>query len=144
MPQGPCLDRCAMILISTGVASEPMRADPAPAVLHWSGRRETLDLHRNAVSGAELRPGVAILPEHGRRDTLQGAVDAMVAENFVARICRSTGRPRRPSPSSLLSVALPTRVPDLRIAARVVTRDAEHFEGCGIELPYPRGSASDG
>ena len=86
MPQGPCLDRCAMILISTGVASEPMRADPAPAVLHWSGRRETLDLHRSAVSGAELRPGVAILSEHGRRDALPGAVDAMVAENFAARI----------------------------------------------------------
>ena len=71
-----------MILIDTNVVSELMRPTPAQAVLDWFGAQDPSTLHLSAVSEAELRRGVAVLPEGRRRDALRAAVDAMVAEDF--------------------------------------------------------------
>ena len=75
-----------MIVIDTNVVSELMRAAPSDAVLAWFGRHDAADFHISAVTEAELRRGVAILPEGRRRDALADAIDAMVAEDFADRV----------------------------------------------------------
>ena len=69
-----------MILLNTNVVSELMRPAPSGNVLEWFGRQAAGELHLSAVSEAELRRGVAILPEGRRRDSLTAAIDAMIAE----------------------------------------------------------------
>ena len=75
-----------MILIDTNVVSELMRPAPARAVLDWFGERDPSALHLSAVSEAELRRGVAILPDGRRRGALKAAIDAMVADDFAGRM----------------------------------------------------------
>ena len=75
-----------MILLDTNVISELMRAEPARIVLDWFGNHEAGDLFISAVTEAELRTGVAILPEGQRRDRLQLAIDAMIDQDFQLRV----------------------------------------------------------
>ena len=60
-----------MILLDTNVISELMRTEPAQIVLDWFGDHDSGDLFISAVTEAELRTGVAILPDGQRRDWLQ-------------------------------------------------------------------------
>ena len=138
-----------MILIDTNVVSELMRPAPEPAVLDWFGLQDPSILHLSAVSEAELRRGVAILPAGRRQDALRAAVDAMVAEDFAGRVL---------SFDSVAAVAFasvfahrraagrPISFPDCQIAATarahgaaVATRNVADFEGCGIEILDPWG-----
>ena len=75
-----------MILIDTNVISELMRAEPAQPVLDWFAKYDAVDLFISAVTEAELRTGVAILPEGQRRDRLQLAINAMMDQDFQGRV----------------------------------------------------------
>lgn len=136
-----------MILIDTNVVSELMRANPDAAVLSWFGRQDVAALYLSAVSEAELRRGVAILPEGQRRNALQAAVDAMIAEDFADRVLpfdsaaavafAAVFAPRR-------AAGRPISFPDCQIAATarareaaVATRNVDDFEGCGIVVMDP-------
>ena len=143
-----------MILIDTNVVSELMRAVPDSAVLDWFGRQDGLALHLSAVSEAELRRGVAILPEGRRRDALQGAVDAMVSEDFADRVVPFDG----PAAVAFAAIFAERRAagrligfPDCQIAATarargaaVATRNVEDFEGCGVRVMNPWDEVADG
>lgn len=56
-----------MIIVDTSVVSEVMRAAPASAVLAWFGRQSGAILFLTTIGEAELRAGVALLPEGRRR-----------------------------------------------------------------------------
>lgn len=136
-----------MILIDTNVVSELMRPEPNAAVLAWFGRQNFAVLHLSAVSEAELRRGVAILPEGHRRDSLQAAVDAMIAEDFADRVLPFD------SAAAVAFAAVfakrraagrPISFPDCQIAATarareaaVATRNVDDFEGCGVVVMNP-------
>lgn len=75
-----------MILLDTNVISELMRAEPAQIVLDWFGQHDASDLFISAITEAELRTGVAILPDGQRRDRLQAAIDAMIDQDFQSRV----------------------------------------------------------
>lgn len=142
-----------MIVVDTNVVSELMRAAPSTAVLDWFGRRDAGDLHISAVTEAELRRGVAILPGGRRRDALADAVDAMIAEDFADRVLAFDG------PAAIAFAAVfagrralgrPIGFPDCQIAATarargaaVATRNVEDFEGCGISVMNPWDEARD-
>ena len=51
-----------MVVIDTNVVSELMRQTPASAVMAWFSAQDSAELYLTAVSEAELRAGVAILP----------------------------------------------------------------------------------
>ena len=55
-----------MIVLATNIVSELMRAQPAPEVVAWLGRVPESDLFTTAVTVAEIRYGIARLPD-GRR-----------------------------------------------------------------------------
>lgn len=51
-----------MILIDTNVISELMRPAPEPAVERWLARQPEASILLSAITEAELRYGVAIMP----------------------------------------------------------------------------------
>ena len=51
-----------MILLDTNVVSELMRPSPDPAVETWVAEQAAVSLFLSAISEAELRYGVAVMP----------------------------------------------------------------------------------
>jgi predicted nucleic acid-binding protein len=68
-----------MIVLDTDVVSELMRATPAPAVLGWLRQTSSTGLYTTAVTVAEVRYGIARLPQGRRRDTLHQAANEIFA-----------------------------------------------------------------
>jgi toxin FitB len=69
-----------MIVLDTNVVSELMRAAPEPAVLNWL-RQPTDDggFHTTAITVAEIRHGIARLPEGRRRESPHQAANEIFA-----------------------------------------------------------------
>ena len=136
-----------MILLDTNVVSELMRAAPAPKVLAWFGDQDAMALHLSAVSEAELRRGIAILPEGRRRDALRDALDAMIAEDFEGRVIPFDGAAAVAFAEVFAArreAGRPISFADCQIAgtarargASVATRNGRDFEGCGVEVVNP-------
>jgi predicted nucleic acid-binding protein len=136
-----------MILLDTNVISELMRPEPAQAVLDWFGRHDAADLFISAVTEAELRTGVAILPEGQRRERLQLAIDAMIDQDFQGRVLpfdTIAARPYAEIAAQRRAAGRPIAEADCQIAAiaraadaPVATRNGKDFEGCGIGLINP-------
>jgi predicted nucleic acid-binding protein len=68
-----------MIALYTSVVSELMRAEPAPAVVAWLQRCSGAGLFTTAVTVAEVRYGIARLPEGQRRESLHQAANEIFA-----------------------------------------------------------------
>jgi len=136
-----------MILLDTNVISELMRIKPAQIVLDWFGQCDAADLFISAITEAELRTGVAILPEGQRRDRLQVALDAMIDQDFQTRVLpfdspaarayaeiaaqrRAAGRPIAEADCQIAAIARAKGAP-------VATRNVKDFDGCGIRLINP-------
>jgi predicted nucleic acid-binding protein len=68
-----------MIVLDTNVVSELMRATPEPTVLAWLQQTSSTGLYTTAVTVAEIRYGIARLPEGRRRQTLHQAADEIFA-----------------------------------------------------------------
>lgn len=68
-----------MILLDTNVVSEPLRPTPEAHVIEWIDAQPLETLFLSAVTVAELRAGVALLPSGKRRTGLQ--------ENLEKRCC---------------------------------------------------------
>ena len=75
-----------MFAIDTNVASEPMRPEPRPAVTTWIAERDAQEMYLTAVSEAELRYGVAIMPAGKRRNALESAMTRWLDQGFKERI----------------------------------------------------------
>ncbi len=139
-----------MFLIDTNVISELMWATPAPSVLSWFSTQDPSTLYLSAVTEAELRTGIAILPAGQRREGLRAALDATIAEDFEGRILpfdtdaaktyaeiasmrRAAGRPIADADCQIAAIARAG-------GATVATRNLRDFEGCGVDLVNPWGS----
>jgi hypothetical protein len=59
-----------MILLDTNVVSEAMRPSPAPEVIRWLDALPESDVWISAVTVAEIRLGIALLPENGNQITI--------------------------------------------------------------------------
>ena len=138
-----------MFLIDTNVISELMRATPAPSVLNWFSTQDPSTLYLSAVTEAELRTGIAILPAGQRREGLKAALDATIAVDFEGRILpfdtdaaktyaeiaagrRSSGRPIPDADCRIAAIARAAGMP-------VATRNTRDFEGCGVDVINPWG-----
>ena len=124
-----------------------MRQGPHPTVLAWLDNQPTNTLFATAVTEAEIRTGIAILPEGERRRGLTAAVgrtfgvlfakrvlpfdsDAAQACALIAAARRSDGRPISQADCQIATIARTQ-------GASVVTRDVDGFEGCGIDVVNP-------
>ncbi|WP_081080271.1 type II toxin-antitoxin system VapC family toxin [Burkholderia cepacia] len=75
-----------MILVDTNVISEPLRREPNAAVIEWLDAQNVETLFLAAISLAEIRLGVAVLPEGRRREWLHQSIEQRVLPLFRGRI----------------------------------------------------------
>ena len=75
-----------MILIATSVISEPWKAAPDPAVLAWIDAQAVETLYLAAITVAELRFGLASMPDGKRRSIYQGRLEREVLPAFTGRV----------------------------------------------------------
>ncbi len=136
-----------MIVLDTNVVSELTRLAASATVLEWVARQPQSELFLTAVSEAELRYGVEILPAGRRRNAILTEVEAVIGEDFAGRILpfdsaaaseyalivsarRAAGAPISQSDAQIAAIAR-------SCGGAVATRDVEGFRGCGIEVINP-------
>lgn len=138
-----------MMLLDTNVLSEVMRPSPDSTVLRWLDAQPAADVFISAVTVAEIRLGLALLPDGQRKATLTDRAEAMFREDFsedclafdasaaaeyaeiVARRTR-LGRPISVEDAQIAGIA---RAGGLTLATRN-TRDFLDIEGLTLVNPW--------
>ena len=141
-----------MILLDTNILSELMRPAPEPAVEQWLADQPAASVFISAITEAELRYGLALMPSGKRRSALAVEIEAMLGEDFSGRILpfdspaavafaeiaaerRQAGRPISQADAQIAAIARSR-------GAALATRNVPDFEGCGVEIINPWSSAS--
>ena len=124
-----------------------MRPAPATVLSSWVAARATSSLHLTAVSEAELRFGLAIMPPGRRRDGLAEGLERMLRTGFANRVLpfdsaaasayaeiaaawRAMGRPM---PEADCQIAAIARSRGMAVA----TRNVRDFADTGIDVIDP-------
>lgn len=135
-----------MIILDTNVVSELMRPEPAPQVAEWVRRRDRRELRMTSITLAEIRYGIARLPDSRRKQTLLDTandtfrsfdeqilpVDTAAAEQY-ALIASARERAGKPMAGFDALVAAVCRSQ----GAALATRNLPDFEGTGVEIIDP-------
>jgi predicted nucleic acid-binding protein len=136
-----------MIVLDTNVLSEMMGPKPEPTVETWLANQAPADVFITAVTEAELRYGLALLPAGKRRARMAAIMYGILTEDFRNRILpfdspaaitfaeiaasrRQTGRPISQADAQIAAIARSR-------AAAIATRNTPDFDGCGVEIINP-------
>ena len=140
-----------MILLDTNILSELMRPTPEAAVEQWLADQPAASVFISAITEAELRYGLALMPPGKRRSALAVEIENMLGEDFSGRILpfdspaavafaeipaerRHAGRPISQADAQIAAIARSR-------GAAPATRNVPDFEGCGVEIINPWSSA---
>ena len=136
-----------MILLDTNVVSEPLRQAPAPQVIAWLDAQAMGTLILSAITVAELRAGIALLPPGRRRSGLQDNLEQRVLPLFAGRVLAfdlTCTRPYAELMAQARRSGLAISTADGYIAAiaaahglAVATRDTRPFEAAGVGVINP-------
>lgn len=136
-----------MILLDTNVISEPLRLAPAPAVIAWIDAQPLETLYLSAITVAELRAGVALLPAGKRRSRLHDDLETRVLPLFAGRVLSfdlSCTRAYAELVARARASGVAIAAADGYIAAvaathhfAVATRDRRPFEAAGVAVLDP-------
>ena len=135
-----------MIVADTNVLSELMRPRPAAEVVEWAKAQTPGNLYTSSVTVAEIRYGLARLPNGRRRDELMRVADAVfrtldgqvlafdraAAEEyaFVVRARDDAGRPISGFDAQISAIC---RVHHAALA----THNVKDFELTGVDVVDP-------
>ena len=136
-----------MVVLDTNVVSELMRDDPHADVLVWLDDQPTRELFVTAVTEAEVRTGIAFLPEGRRRRGIAEAADRAFGGLFAGRVlpfdsdaarayaevaatCRAAGRLVSQADGQIAAIARSRGM-------AVATRNVRDFADMGIDLIDP-------
>jgi predicted nucleic acid-binding protein len=136
-----------VILIDTNVISELWKVDPDANVLAWIDAQAVETLHLSAVTVAELRFGLATMPEGRRRSIYQSRLEQDVLPAFAGRVlpfdldasrayatlmarARSEGKPIGRADGYIAATAIARSL-------AVTTRDVEPFLAAGLQVVNP-------
>ncbi|MBS0591768.1 MAG: type II toxin-antitoxin system VapC family toxin [Proteobacteria bacterium] len=75
-----------MILLDTNVVSEPLKPAPNPDVLAWLDAQPLETLYLSTIALAELRFGIAALPEGKRKERLAQSLARQILPLFDDRV----------------------------------------------------------
>lgn len=135
------------LILDTNVLSELMLPRPSPKVLDWFSRQDGAQLFTTALSEAELRRGVLMLPEGARRTAPSAAVDRAFSTALAGKVLPfgsraaghyaeiTAGRKRAGRPISTVDAQIAAVA--LAEGAAVVTRNVRDFAGCGVDVIDP-------
>ena len=136
-----------MFVLDTNVVSELMRPAPDPVVASWVAERATSSQFLTAVTEAELRFGLAVMPTGKRRDGLAAALERMPETGFANRILlfdSGAARAYAEIAAARRRLGRPIAKADCQIAAiarargmAVATRNIRDFKDSGIEIFDP-------
>ena len=136
-----------MILLDTNIISEPLKTAGNANVLAWIDEQIIETLYLSTISLAELRFGIAALPEGKRRDTLHFSLEQRVLPLFAGRILPFDD----PASQSYAILRSQARTAGLAIAPAdgyiaaiaathgfaVATRDTSPFDAAGLTVINP-------
>ncbi len=136
-----------MILLDTNVISEPQRREPNARVLEWIDAQALETLYLSAITVAELRASIALMPAGKRRDSLHGNLEKRLLPMFANRVL-SFDMACTKAYAELLAksraAGLVVETADAFIAAvalangfAVATRDTRPFEAAGVNVINP-------
>ncbi len=136
-----------MIVVDTNVISELWRLAPDSRVLAWMDAQAIETLHLSAVTVAELRYGIAAMPEGRRRTIYQERLVHDVLPAFAGRVLAFDLDAAKAYADLMASAKTQGRVivkADGYIAATamahglvVATRDTRPFEAGGLQTINP-------
>ena len=138
-----------MILLDTNVLSELMRPIPDPHVVRWLDAWLEWDVWISAVTVAEIRLGISLLPAGKRKKLLLDLAEQMFQEDFPGRClpfdCEAAGEyalivsernrkghPIRVEDAQIASIA---KTADLTLATRN-TKDFSDITGLKLVDPW--------
>ena len=134
-------------VLDTNVVSELMREAPRGEVLAWVDARPWHELFVTAVTEAEVRTGVAILPAGKRRLGLMQTANRIFADIFAQRVLPFDGAAASAYAeitAGRRAIGRPISQLDCQIAAiarcrgaALATRNVRDFEETGIEVLDP-------
>lgn len=136
-----------MILLDTNVVSEPLRPKPAQQVIAWLDAQPAEILYLSSITVAELRAGVALLPNGKRRRLLYENLEDFILPMFTGRIlpfdfsctsafaeiiarARQAGQAISAADSYIAAIAETSRF-------AVATRDIAPFEAAQVSIVNP-------
>lgn len=137
-----------MIILDTNVISETQKLRPDSSVMAWLDAQDPTNLYLTAVTAAELIFGVCCLEAGARRNGLEKAVAAILAEDFEGRIlpfdlaaariygeaiaaARKRGHSIATADGQIAAIAM------ARGNVPVATRDRAPFRALGVDLIDP-------
>lgn len=136
-----------MILIDTNVISELWKAEPNPDVLAWIDAQTVETLYLSAITVAELRFGLATMPQGKRRTIYQERLEKEVLPTFAGRVlpfdldasqayahlmarARAEGKAMGKADGYIAATAT-------ACGLMVATRDMGPFEAAGLQIVNP-------
>lgn len=136
-----------MIMLDTNVISEPLRQAPESRVIEWIDAQAIETLFISAITVAELRFGVALLPVGKRQNRLQERLENEVLPLFTERVL-PFDTPVTTTYAELMAkvraIGLTISTADGYIAATaaangmtIATRDTNPFAAAGIPVINP-------
>lgn len=136
-----------MILLDTNVISEPQRQAPDARVLAWLDAQALETLYLSAITVAELRGGIALMPVGKRRDKLHENLEKRLLPMFANRVLAFDMACTRAYAELLAksrAAGLAVETADAFIAAvalanefTVATRNTGPFEAAGLNVINP-------
>lgn len=135
------------MILDTNVISEIMKREPNTAAAHWYRTAGSATRFLTVITEAELRFGIAYMPDGKRKTAMMAALEAILEVEFSNRILaferadalhfadimasrRRSGRPIGAADAQIAAIARRWGFP-------VVTRNVEDFAECGIEIINP-------
>ncbi|MGB4811324.1 MAG: type II toxin-antitoxin system VapC family toxin [Methylophilaceae bacterium] len=136
-----------MILLDTNVISEPLKASGDPKIVAWINAQNIETLYLSTIGLAELRFGIAVLPEGKRKNMLHSSLEQRVLPLFEGRIlsfdtaasqayavlrsrARAAGQAIAPADGYIAAIAMTNGL-------AIATRDTKPFIVAGLTVINP-------
>lgn len=136
-----------MILLDTNVISEPLKASADPKIVDWINAQNIETLYLSTIGLAELRFGIAVLPEGKRKDVLHSSLEQRILPLFDGRIlsfditasqayatlrskARAVGQIIAPADGYIAAIAITNGL-------SIATRDTKPFIAAGLTVINP-------